>query len=43
MSLCRFQGIPDIQTAHGLLEVVVIEAESVPKMDYLTNSSPYCK
>eukprot|EP00877_Chromochloris_zofingiensis_P010136 jgi/Chrzof1/5376/Cz16g00170.t1 len=37
------QGIPDIQTAHGLLEVVVIEAESVPKMDYLTNSSPYCK
>jgi hypothetical protein len=41
---CLFlQGIPDIQSASGILEVEIIEAEGVPKMDYFQNSSPYCK
>lgn len=37
------QGIPDLQSAAGIVEVEVVEANNVPKMDYFQKSSPYCK
>jgi hypothetical protein len=37
------QGIPDLQSAAGIVEVEVVEASNVPKMDYFQKSSPYCK
>lgn len=36
-------NVGDIKTPAGFLEVRVLEGHNVPKMDYFTQSSPYCQ
>ena len=37
------QKAEDILTPEGVMEVWLLEAENVPKMDFFGSGQPYCK
>ena len=41
--LCRLQKAEDILTPEGVMEVWLLEAENVPKMDFFGSGQPYGK
>ena len=43
LTLCGLQGAEDILTPEGVMEVWLLEAHGVPKMDFFGSGQPYGK
>lgn len=39
--VCELQSIKDVSVPAGMLEIDILEAQHIPKGDYLSDSNPY--